>query len=97
MELPAMIDIDGCKTIEELAHRVINEYEYNGKTIREWADLLTNQKTNADRIRAMKEEELADFLADLAYSHCPKHGARCCVGSCRDCLKNWLREDVKEE
>lgn len=96
MELPAMIDIDGCKTIKELAHRVMNEYEYNGKTIREWADLLTNQKTNADRIRAMSDEELADFLYELANFDCPENGARPCVEKCGDCWLTWLREDVKE-
>lgn len=95
MELPAMIDIEGCKTIKELAHRVMNEYEYNGKTIREWADLLTNSKTNADRIRAMSDDvDLAIFLdavrtdgllkgQEFPYS---KFG-----------WLDWLREDVKEE
>lgn len=97
MELPAMIHIDGCKTIKELAYRVMNEYEYNGKTIREWADLLTNQKTNADRIRAMSDEKLADFIYELGDVRCPEHGVRGCIQSCRYCWLTWLREDVTEK
>ena len=46
----------------EVANRVLDEFEYNGKTIREWADALAHPKTNADRIRAMTDEELAEFL-----------------------------------
>ena len=50
------------KMLIETANRVLDEYEYNGKTIREWADLIANPKTNADRIRAMSDEELADEI-----------------------------------
>ena len=46
----------------EAASRVLDEFEYNGKTIREWADILTHPKSNADRIRAMTDEELAEFM-----------------------------------
>lgn len=50
------------KMIVEVANSVLDEYEYNGKTIREWADLIANPKTNADRIRAMSEREFAEWL-----------------------------------
>ena len=36
---------------DDVVERVIDEVAYKGKTIREWADLLTNPKSNADRIR----------------------------------------------
>ena len=39
LKLPVVID--GVKCIEELATRVLDEYEYHGRTIREWADLIS--------------------------------------------------------
>ena len=50
---------------DDVVERVIDEVAYKGKTIREWADLLTNPKSNADRIRAMSDEELADFIGGI--------------------------------
>lgn len=47
---------------DDIAERVIDDVAYKGKTTREWADLLTNPKTNADRIRAMSDEGLAHLL-----------------------------------
>lgn len=43
--------------------------------------------TNADRIRAMTNEELADLLAYGCISP-----VRSCRQSCRDCILDWLRE-----
>ena len=56
------------KLMVETANRVLDEYEYNGKTIREWADLIANPKTNADRIRSMTDEELAEWLDNVCES-----------------------------
>lgn len=39
LKLPVVID--GVKSIEELANRVLDEYEYHGRTIKEWADLIS--------------------------------------------------------
>lgn len=52
------------KMLVETANRVLDEFEYKGRTIREWADLIANPKTKADRIRAMTDEELADELLE---------------------------------
>ena len=87
------------KMIDEAANRVLDEYEYNGKTIREWADLIANPKTNADRIRSMADKELAKWYFDVFFKRtpycsihedCPEHD------DCELCLLDWLREEVKE-
>ena len=52
---------------DDVVERVIDEVAYKGKTIREWAELLTNPNTNADRIRAMSNEELANWVAWVCY------------------------------
>lgn len=49
-------------------------------------------KTNADRIRAMSDEELADFITNCGcYDH-----ARDCRASCKDCTMDWLKQPVED-
>lgn len=54
--------------------------------------------TNADRIRVMTDEELAEWLS---YMHdavtCPNGGAIDCNPSCKRCWFNWLKEVVEDE
>ena len=54
---------------------------------------LTHPQTNADRIRAMSDEELADFITNCG---CPDH-ARDCRGSCTDCVLKWIKQPVEGE
>ena len=53
-------------------------------------------QTNADRIRAMSDEELAEFLCD----GCPpfrKNGVSCYVPkTCHNCWLDWLKQPVKD-
>ena len=59
----------------------------------------TPPKTNADRIRAMSDEELVEFLAPYN-SGCPKeHGSvmTCHDKGCYKCWEDWLKKEVKEE
>ena len=85
------------KLMVETANRVLDEYEYNGKTIREWADLIANPKTNADRIRSMTDEELAQYMGDVqTWGGCPNHGARNCTENCADCWLDWLKQGAGE-
>lgn len=49
--------------------------------------------TNADRIRAMSDEELADFITNCGcYDH-----SRDCRASCKDCTMKWLKQPVEVE
>lgn len=52
--------------------------------------------TNADRIRSMTDEELADLLtADCKYipeELCRKH-----LGNCDACLREWLKQEIVKE
>lgn len=58
--------------------------------------------TNADRIRTMSDEELAEFLSD--FKDCAGDcligkGVKDCSGICatRRTLKMWLRQPAKED
>lgn len=51
--------------------------------------------TNADRIRSMTDEELADLLSgENIYPWCLKEP---CSEECRECILSWLKEEVKDE
>jgi hypothetical protein len=54
--------------------------------------------TNADRIRAMTDEELAGWLAkhNERSAVCPNFGARDCQASCRKCWLDWLKQEASE-
>lgn len=55
----------------------------------------TSIVTNADRIRSMSDEELAEFLRP----YCQKGLWECEINAGRDCAKcwlEWLRGEVKE-
>lgn len=54
-------------------------------------------RTNADRIRTMSDEELADLLADDDRACPPVHG-RChsYVDSCIGCWREWLQKPAED-
>ena len=59
----------------------------------------TEPMTNADRIRAMSDEELAEYIGQ--HTLCDRiqdEGDWCDKRAvCRDCLTDWLRQPVKGE
>lgn len=51
--------------------------------------------TNGDRIRAMTDEELVDFMYNEKLSlWCAENKE--CKPRCRDCFAEWLKEEVSE-
>lgn len=50
----------------EIANRVLDEYEYKGKTIREWADLIAHSKTNVEYI---EREAVLDAIEHMKPYH----------------------------
>lgn len=54
------------------------------------------QQTNADRIRAMTDEELAEFLPGkkFGYNCPPEHEG--CLGECVPCWLKWLKQESAE-
>ena len=56
-------------------------------------------KSNADRIRAMTDEELADWLGVYCNGQTAQEIGKPCVsgmGSCEECWLDWLREEAKD-
>ena len=54
--------------------------------------------SNADRIRSMTDEELADWLGVYCNGQTAQEVGKPCVsgmGSCEECWLDWLREEVE--
>ena len=68
-------------------------------------DINVGNKTNADHIRSMTDDELAVFLECFGGCHyCPEyetapwdeHGILDCDGDCEQHLLDWLKQPYKE-
>ena len=69
----------------------------------EWyAEIKKQPMTNADRIRSMTDEELAEFLSDITYFcrgrqdnyRCNECSLQKC-GACNEiCIGDWLKQEV---
>ena len=66
------------------------------RTQQDVTDKYVGKMTNAQKIRVMNDEELAEFLADAAADYC--HVGLCEDGeTCRICCLKWLKQPVEEE
>lgn len=69
-------------------------YDWQGNEVEMKADPVP--VTNADRIRGMSDEELAEFMEDAqTWGGCPNHGARDCTSDCGSCWAVWLKSPVE--
>ena len=84
------------KMLVETANHVLDGYEYKGKTIREWADLIANLKTNADRIRGMPDEELASKFEEIQLQAAKAYGNddMLLAGELREYWLDWLKREA---
>ena len=79
---------DSCqyiKYLEKLEKEKTNVKPYAGK------------RTNADKLRAMSDEKLAEWMAahNERSAVCPNFGAHGCQASCIQCWLDWLREEAQ--
>ena len=54
----------------------------------------TSPLTNGGKIRAMTDEELAEYLSNVHY--CPTPSACDPTKNCKDCWIEWLRSPVED-
>ena len=58
------------------------------------------KQTNADRIRSMTDEELADWLGVYCNGQTAQEVGKPCasdIGSCEECWLDWLKEGAEGE
>lgn len=59
-----------------------------------WEKNAPNRQTNADRIRAMTDEEMAHYFSEQPDA-CPGR-AGCSGKNCYDCWLAWLKQEASE-
>ena len=52
------------------------------------------KKTNANHIRSMTDEELAEFLTEY---HCVYKAPHCMETNCTQCWLNWLKKEASND
>ena len=78
---------------------IVEHFEVDLSEIREYINMKQRRnkpQTNADRIRSMTDEKLADYFSEL--SCWPNAGREDCRGAanCMDCWLDWLKQEVSE-
>ena len=53
-----------------------------------------HKPTNADRIRSLTDEELAEEMG-TTIDRCPPSSTICPKGGCQDCWLGWLKQEVE--
>ena len=99
--------------IMKIANRIIEEtdkarlsnvaehFEVDLSEIREFLDMKSRKRkgfqTNADKIRAMSDEELANNISDYFFG-CPPFILRPsdCTKNCSDCWLEWLKQEAED-
>ena len=77
---------------EDCPHCVFEKTEANCRGCFEWSHYKPKLTTNADRIRSMSDEELAEFLErKTPWYRCDN----CKWESCKDCCLDWLKGEAE--
>lgn len=96
-EVKFPIHIDGFRCVEDVAQAVLG-YTYKEKTLKEWADSISEPTTKADQIRTMTDQGLAEWIESLEPAACPyrdDHGDDCRFTKCADCWIDWLKQEAE--
>lgn len=89
-------DCTNCKHLEYMIHSKVCPNCFKGDR---WEPI---PKTNADRIRAMTDEELAELMEDKGDCppiECPHdgEGAKVTRLDCKACWLDWLKQEVADD
>ena len=91
----------------EIKYKKIGENHYNVgyssyklENVLAWRDecfeIMTSPQTNADRIRSMTDEELAEVLFGCCIEHIGVEECSHPAKSCKSCVLEWLRAESEE-
>ena len=73
-------------------------YPCNPDIFEKTYEVADRAKTNADRIRAMSDEELADVVANgVGCVGCVRKAQHCMDDDCTPCIKEWLQKPAEVE
>lgn len=69
---------------------------HRSSTVVGCSQYVAKDKTNADRIRDMTDEELAAYLVQTILQQCPCP-TKDCEARCNDCILKWLQQPAEED
>ena len=96
------LKIRDINTVEQLRNLSDDDLEAifgRGALFEEVKERLRNEITNADRIRAMTDEELAKFVPNWSYTNackCDEKPYVDCNNECDKCVAEWLQQPAEE-
>lgn len=74
---------------------------HSGREITSWcveAPCADQKPSNADRIRSMTDEELAEFFRpSICYQISLGMKSKACNGWCKECVIEWLQQPAEED
>ena len=75
-------------------------YEFNDKNLEPCKNCVPKKNTNADSIRSMSDEELAEFLEQIVSGNRNVIGINCgnskCESwKCTECISMWLQSETE--
>lgn len=71
-------------------------FDGDTKLIYDKVNGTVHRETNADRIRAMSDKELAEFLMKPTRI-IPKYECEDCENDCTECVLEWLKEEANSK
>ena len=67
------------------------------KALEDVTDKNVGKMTNADRIRAMSDEELAELIISIPMCVGEDKDLNCEIDVCKECFLKWLQQPAEEE
>lgn len=101
MDMPKDIEpglaIEFADGIDGKRYARLYHYQHGGLT--EWREAVSiPSQTKADRIRAMTDEELAEFIGgDPMHDICPSDCFEDPDRPCKVCVLKWLKQEVRHD
>lgn len=81
-------------------HYKVGYSSYKLENVLSWRDecfeIMTSPQTNADRIRSMTDEELAEVLFGSCIEHMGVEECSHPEEACKSCVLEWLRAESEE-
>ena len=85
--------------------QICDHFKIDLSELREFIDRKRKPQTNADRIRQMTNDELADFIGTADCLDCPLDGVERCslykknygyASPCQNAVREWLEQEVSD-
>ena len=67
------------------------------KALEDVTDKNVEKMTNADRIRAMSDEEMAEFIISIPMCVGEDKDLNCEIDVCKECFLKWLQQPAEED